>query len=256
MGHVSTGPPPRKRGLVARAGVHLSPPMRAWLKQPHGRRHKAPPQPCALTTTTTGDGKLIARASAVLKSQQGRRKLVPWETRPPLWARKNNAHNKTPIIKSIGHHATKWPQLKSRSEPRTHGVRTSSKPPTSRRTQHTKPRENSSCDSSVRPGKRPVASYNLTYGHRHQRPRLEPDHRSNCRCPVNLSRVVRGRPKKAGSGRGGCQRTPNESLMALFPCTQQQQKNDFFALFLVFFATDICCFAITPSTMTPIRYRM
>ena len=26
------------------------PPMRAWLEQPHGRRHKAPPQPCALTT--------------------------------------------------------------------------------------------------------------------------------------------------------------------------------------------------------------
>ena len=29
----------------------FSPPMRAWLKQPHGRRHKAPPQPCALTAT-------------------------------------------------------------------------------------------------------------------------------------------------------------------------------------------------------------
>ena len=28
----------------------FSPPMRAWLEQPHGRRHKAPPQPCALTT--------------------------------------------------------------------------------------------------------------------------------------------------------------------------------------------------------------
>ena len=28
----------------------ISPPMRAWLEQPHGRRHKAPPQPCALTT--------------------------------------------------------------------------------------------------------------------------------------------------------------------------------------------------------------
>ena len=24
--------------------------MRAWLEQPHGRRHKAPPQPCVLTT--------------------------------------------------------------------------------------------------------------------------------------------------------------------------------------------------------------
>ena len=45
------------------------------------------------------------------------------------------------------------------------------------------------------------------------------------------------------SGWDGCQRTPkNASLVALFPCTQQQQKNDFFALFLVCFATDICCF--------------
>ena len=26
--------------------------MRAWLEQPHGRRHKAPPQPCVFTTTT------------------------------------------------------------------------------------------------------------------------------------------------------------------------------------------------------------
>ena len=25
--------------------------MRAWLEQPHGRRHKAPPQPCVLTTS-------------------------------------------------------------------------------------------------------------------------------------------------------------------------------------------------------------
>ena len=27
--------------------------MRAWLEQPHGRRHKAPPQPCALNTTAS-----------------------------------------------------------------------------------------------------------------------------------------------------------------------------------------------------------
>ena len=53
MGHVSTGRPPRQRGPVARAGARLSPPMRAWLKQPHGRHHKAPPQPCALTTKAT-----------------------------------------------------------------------------------------------------------------------------------------------------------------------------------------------------------
>ena len=37
-----------------RAGALLLPPMRAWLEQPHGRRHKAPPQPCALTTTSQG----------------------------------------------------------------------------------------------------------------------------------------------------------------------------------------------------------
>ena len=35
------------------------PPMRAWLEQPHGRRHKAPPQPCALTTTTNANCKLL-----------------------------------------------------------------------------------------------------------------------------------------------------------------------------------------------------
>ena len=39
-----------KRGPVARAGGLPFPPMRAWLEQPHRRRHKAPPQPCALTT--------------------------------------------------------------------------------------------------------------------------------------------------------------------------------------------------------------
>ena len=30
--------------------------MRAWLEQPHGRRHKAPPQPCVLTTIKFVDG--------------------------------------------------------------------------------------------------------------------------------------------------------------------------------------------------------
>ena len=60
----------RARGVVLVAGdeakrqsgspvLHFStpslifPPMRAWLEQPHGRRHKAPPQPCALTTNST-----------------------------------------------------------------------------------------------------------------------------------------------------------------------------------------------------------
>ena len=52
-------------------------------------------------------------------------------------------------------------------------------------------------------------------------------------------------------------KTPNASLMSLSPSAQQQQgKNDFFALFLVFFATDTCCFAVTYSMVTPIHYRM
>ena len=52
MGHgeVNLVSAPRQRGPVARAGGFLFPPMRAWLEQPHGRHHKAPPQPCALTT--------------------------------------------------------------------------------------------------------------------------------------------------------------------------------------------------------------
>ena len=51
MGQAKTGRSPRQRGPVARAGARPFPPMRAWLDQPHGRHHKAPPQPCALTTT-------------------------------------------------------------------------------------------------------------------------------------------------------------------------------------------------------------
>ena len=44
----------------------------------------------------------------------------------------------------------------------------------------------------------------------HQQSRLEPDHRPNSRCTTNLPLVVRGRPEKAGSGRGGCQRTSGQ----------------------------------------------
>ena len=54
MGQAKTGRSPRQRGPVARAGARPLPPMRAWLEQPHGRRHKAPPQPCALTTKSAG----------------------------------------------------------------------------------------------------------------------------------------------------------------------------------------------------------
>ena len=52
MGNAKTGVSPWQRGpvAVARAGGFLFPLMRAWLEQPHGRRHKAPPPPCALTT--------------------------------------------------------------------------------------------------------------------------------------------------------------------------------------------------------------
>ena len=43
-GYGDTGRPPRQWG------ARLVPPMRAWLTPPHGRRHRAPLQPCALTT--------------------------------------------------------------------------------------------------------------------------------------------------------------------------------------------------------------
>ena len=46
----------------------------------HGGR--AWPADLALPDDGDDDSELLARASAVLKSQQGRRKLVPWETRP------------------------------------------------------------------------------------------------------------------------------------------------------------------------------
>ena len=39
----------RGRGGYKKRAVTIFPPMRAWLEQPHGRRHKAPP--CILTTT-------------------------------------------------------------------------------------------------------------------------------------------------------------------------------------------------------------
>ena len=48
---LNTGSPLRQRGPVARTGRLPFPPMRAWLEQPHGRRHKASPQFCALTTS-------------------------------------------------------------------------------------------------------------------------------------------------------------------------------------------------------------
>ena len=50
MGHGGTGPPPRQRG------GRLVPLMRAWLTPPHDCRHKSPPQPCALTATSSWAG--------------------------------------------------------------------------------------------------------------------------------------------------------------------------------------------------------
>ena len=47
-GYGGTGQSPRQRGRC------LVPPMRARPTQPHGRRHKALPQPCALTTGRGG----------------------------------------------------------------------------------------------------------------------------------------------------------------------------------------------------------
>ena len=63
MGYGRTWTSPRQRGPVAHAGQLLPPPMQAWLKQPHGRRHKAPPQPCALTTSSSPAFRLSSAAS-------------------------------------------------------------------------------------------------------------------------------------------------------------------------------------------------
>ena len=62
-----TGRPPRQRG------GRLAPPMRAWLTPPHGRRHKAPPQPCALTTKMQSSAiiKERARRSCVTGTRKG-----------------------------------------------------------------------------------------------------------------------------------------------------------------------------------------
>ena len=83
MGNVKTGYPPRQRqrGPVARAGRFPFPPMRAWLEQPHGRHHKAPPQSCTLTATgevglpdrPTDRAGYVRRAGTIPKSHSERR---------------------------------------------------------------------------------------------------------------------------------------------------------------------------------------
>ena len=55
----------------------------------------------------------------------------------------------------------------------------------------------------------------------------------------------------------GTHGTPNASLChSRLRSTNNTHKNDFFALFLVFFVTYIQCFAHTYSRMTDIRYGM
>ena len=81
-----SGRPPRQRG------VRLVPPMRAWLTQPHGRRYKAPPQPCALTTATCDagpkEGCLAAAPRPTGRKGNGHRttrKGKGHQTAPPFW---------------------------------------------------------------------------------------------------------------------------------------------------------------------------
>ena len=98
----------------------------------------------------------------------------------------------------------------------------------------------------------------LTYEHRHQRSCLKQDHRPNSWCPVNLSGLRERKAQKAGaSGMGAKEYTESTSHVTLPPSAEQiRTEKCFFALFLVFFATRTCFFAITPSMVSPIRYQM
>ena len=51
-------------GVVFNSSSSFFSPMRAWLEQPHGRHHKAPPQPCALTTSRSASGGVFRTAGA------------------------------------------------------------------------------------------------------------------------------------------------------------------------------------------------
>ena len=89
----------------------------------------------------------------------------------------------------------------------------------------------------------------------------KPEHRPNCRCPVNNYRVVVGKSLSwrewEWDGHSWPYRTPNASLChTRLRSTNNTLKNDFFALFLVFFVTYIQCFAHIHSRMTNIRYGM
>ena len=63
MGYGRAGRPLRQRGR------RLPPPMRARLTPPHGRHHKAPPQPCALTAKR--GPKIIKRDSTEVDKEPG-----------------------------------------------------------------------------------------------------------------------------------------------------------------------------------------
>ena len=67
MGYGDTGPPPPPPRQRGRRPV---PPMRAWLTQPHGRRHKAPPQPCALTTIYSDETAAVVTRHAHVRVPQ------------------------------------------------------------------------------------------------------------------------------------------------------------------------------------------
>ena len=62
VGYGGTGRPPRRQ-----RGARLVPLMRAFLIPPHGRHHKAPPRPCALTTSLIGRG--VLRFASCLKTE-------------------------------------------------------------------------------------------------------------------------------------------------------------------------------------------
>ena len=98
MGEARTGVPPRQQDPVARAGAFLPPPMRAWLEQPHGRHHKAPPQPCALTTITP-----LRRFRLNLSLRLSARHTTRTRRNPRRAPRPHHAHR--PLAAPAGQHA-------------------------------------------------------------------------------------------------------------------------------------------------------
>ena len=87
----------------------------------------------------------------------------------------------------------------------------------------------------------------------------KPEHRPNCRCPVNNSRVVVG-GKPSWRALGGMGGKEHRMLLSVTPCFcsttthNNRKQNDFFALFLIYFATYTCSFANPHSISASIRY--